>query len=292
MGSVLIESLTEEHILFDKQNNEEKIYTPIPISINEVGAKAIVLRDTKILGQMIFIPNTLSGNKSWLFINLVVDKKCENIEKVVYDLIMTAAMESQQKNIFLGYFWVNGQEGIETRTWYRPLILKRAKRLDYELNKKGNYLLGPTDEYEMKPSDNRDFSFIHSTTELKLTPTEEEFKCLSKVINFFTVTMKKNQEIIGIVGCRKYKMYKPDVEYTGIQLCYFDSSPLAAAPVLTILFKHLRENNYPVVHGVLMSGIEKAVKELNITLTKPTKLHLVKGECDVNKISKVAILCL
>lgn len=291
MFKLSVESLTEENFVFDKENSDLKEYSPIPKTMIEAEVKLMVLRDENILAQMIFIPNTLSTSKSCIFTNLVVRKGCESLS-VVQNFLIMAAQESYKNNIFFGYYWLPFDQGICSRAWYRPLILKKAKRLEYELTKKANYLLPSTDEYEIRPTWITDFSDILSSTIVRLMPTEEEFESLSETIKFFTVRPKDEWKVLGIVGYQECEIYKNGYNFKAIKLCYFDSSQPMAVPVLSILFNRLKADNYVVIHGVLMSNMEKAIKDLNITLTEPTSLNLIGEKQDVKKITEVAVLAL
>lgn len=291
MAKITVETLTEEHVLFDRENNTSRIYSSIPESIKNIGTYCIVLRDETILAQLICIPNTINNIASCLFINLRVRKDCTEPNAAKY-LIENTIEESKKSNILTGYYWLNGDNGVETKTWYRPLLVKKARALDYEINKKGDYLLSDFKDYIFTTSDSSDFKYIESNSVIKLTPSEEELTRLQREITFKTICVESNMKIMGIVGYREYKIFKFGIDFVAIQLCYFDCIQGMAVPVLTKLFRELKQKNYIVIHGVIMSHMENAVVELNITLTGSTRLNLIGINFESTKINKIAMLYL
>lgn len=283
------ELLTEEHIIFDRENSYDGRYISIEEFLPIQGIFCVVLRDENILAQVICIPNTINNISSCLYINLRVRKNYPN-EEIIKELITNTIEESKKTNISFGYYWLEANKGIETKTWYRPLIIKKAKSLGYKINKKFNYDLPNTDEYSIHTTDSRDFVHIKSNTLLKLTPSEEELTNLSNTINFYTVCIKQPLYVIGIVGYRIIKIREQNGDHSAIDLVYFDSISMAAVPVLSSLFKKLKKENYSVIYGALMSELETAVDELGLTFTGELKLNIVNVKHNITKISKVAML--
>lgn len=288
MAKISKELLTEEHIIFDKENNYEGRHISIEEFLPIRGIFCVVLRDENILAQVICIPNTINGFNSCLYINLKVRK--DQSEEIVKELITNTMEESKKSNISFGYYWLKSNKGIETKTWYRPLIVKRAKALNYRINRKANYNLPNTDEYTILETDSRDFKHINSNTLLKLTPNEEELTNLSKTIKFYTIFLKQSLDIMGIVGYRIINIHDLNNEHSAIDLVYFDSVSMAAVPVLSSLFRKLKKENHNVIYGVLMSELETAADELSLTFTGELRLNIINLIHNITKISKIAML--
>lgn len=306
--TVTSESITEEHVQFHQDNTYSTSYNPIESTINAIGTYCVAIRlNYNIVAQILCIPHSIwirdIGMKKAILNTFMLIHKDHKDTKLVQAIIMGTIKESLNKGINIGYYWISDdskESSIKSAAWYRPLLLKKARALDYELIKKANYKLIKNKPYFIEPSTDLDFKHIESNSVIRLCPNLE---ILGKVITFKTIRHKENKNncecgfcigcvgnIVGIVGYRPFNIVRTQISFEVSQLCYFDCLPGFAALVLTELFIHLKENNVIAIHGVFMSGIEKVEEEMCLSTTNNMYLDFYNLNHALSKSNQIATL--
>jgi hypothetical protein len=309
--TVTSEIITEEHQNFCSKHSGDS-YNPIELKLNAVGSYCVTIRaPSTILGQIICIPHTIwvegiGAVKTALSTYLVVHTKFRGM-KLAQSVIMAAMKEAYIKQINMGHHWIKDQReelSIKSAAWYRPLLIKKARALDYEIIKKTDYTLLGDEKCRAQGSFASDFSYIESNSNIRLVPNSEELEKLTEVITFLTILYHKEPpclsdcgycvncvgKIIGIVGYRPFTIVKPGLTFEACQLCYFDSLPSLAATVLTETFIYLKHLRFVAVHGVFMSGIDKVADKMCLSITNDMFLDFYNLKHNISKCNKVSML--
>jgi len=298
--SIEIKDIIKNNVDFSTAaSSDEEAYNPIDIKLSLSGAYTVELvKKSKICGQIISIPNSifLKGHgkeTSILSTHLLIDSKYRN-KRFAEALILTTVKESFDRKILIGYHWIKQSKtksAIKSYCWFRPLDLGKCLKADYELLKMTSYVL-PIEENGISVSKSiaLDFEKIKSSTEIRLLLSEEELVKISNVITFLTV--KLNDQIIGIVGYRKFIIIKPklNITVTAAQICYFDSSSHRGITVLTRIMHILKNDGYVAVHGVFMSSIGETINELKLSITAEIYIDFCNVAQPEFKINDIALL--
>jgi hypothetical protein len=270
--SVGIETISEEHLDFYSKHAKTDSYNPLENKLNLTQAYCVVIRKEGILAIMVSIPHTIFINPLGLMKTVISTYLLVHTDyrtsKVGQAIVMAAIKEGYVRKINMGYHWITNStkspSSIDTKNWYRPLVVKKAKISEYGFIKGADYSLSPLKGYSIKKSVVENFVKISSNKVIKLAPTEEELELLSNVITFLTVY--KDNIPVGIVGYRPFPIIKPHLKIHPVQLCYFDSTTDLEVDVLSTLFNKLKDDGIIAIHGVVMSGIDKTISKLFLSI--------------------------
>ncbi len=298
--SITISNIGIKNVDFSNSNyDNDDGYNPVDENLKMTGAYVVELNHDLVLkGQIISIPNTLflrgyGIQTSILSTHLLVSPDNRN-RRFAESLILSTVKEAFDRKYLIGYHWIKQSKtksSIESYCWYRPLHIGECLKAEYELKKGVSYNL-PLDNKDIITSItvSSDFKNLKSATQIRLHLSDEELDKISKVITF--ITFKRNNEIVGIVGYRKFDIIKRNLKLTvkAALISYFDCSKNWSIDILTKMMRILTKEKFSSVHGVLMSNLADAYEELKLTLTDQMYLDFCNVGQPGFKMRDIAVL--